>query len=69
MVERGQFLESGAGRVAYVLLDGIAQRRPIEIGARSLNAVEVLSGLDDGDVIITSSIETFERAETVLVTD
>jgi HlyD family secretion protein len=69
MVERGQFLESGAGRVAYVLVDGIAQRTPIELGARSLNAVEVLSGLDDGDVIITSSIETFERAETVLVTD
>jgi HlyD family secretion protein len=42
---------------------------PIEIGARSLNGVEVLSGLNAGDVIITSSIEAFERAETVLVTD
>ncbi|MDT8399307.1 MAG: HlyD family efflux transporter periplasmic adaptor subunit [Pseudomonadales bacterium] len=69
MVERGQFLESGAGRVAYVLRDRIAQRVPIEIGARSLNGVEILSGLNAGDVIITSSIEAFERAETVLVTD
>ncbi len=69
MVERGQFLESGAGRVAYVLDDDIAHRTNIELGARSLNAVEILGGLSEGDVIITSSIETFERAETVLVTD
>lgn len=68
-VERGQFLDSGAGRVAYVVDDGIARRRPIEIGARSLGAVEVLSGLAAGDVIITSSIDTFEGAETVLITN
>jgi HlyD family secretion protein len=69
MVERGQFLESGAGRIAYVLEDGIAYRRPIEIGARSLSAVEILTGLKEGDVIITSSLDAFEGAETVLVTD
>jgi HlyD family secretion protein len=68
-IERGQFLDSGAGRVAYVLVDGIAHRTPIEIGARSLSAVEVLSGLKEGDVIVTSSIESFERADTVFVTD
>ena len=69
MVERGQFLESGAGRVAYVLDDGIARRTPIEIGARSLSGVEILSGLTDGDVIVSSSIDAFESAETVLVTN
>ncbi|HEY0961005.1 MAG TPA: HlyD family efflux transporter periplasmic adaptor subunit, partial [Pseudomonadales bacterium] len=69
MVERGQFLESGAGRVAYVLDDDIARRTNIELGARSLNAVEVLGGLDEGDTIVTSSIDAFERADTVLVTD
>jgi HlyD family secretion protein len=69
VVERGQFLESGGGRVAYVLVDGIARRTPIEIGARSLSAVEILGGLNEGDTIITSSLETFERADTVLVTN
>jgi HlyD family secretion protein len=69
MVERGQFLESGAGRVAYVLTDRIARRTNIEVGARSLNAVEIASGLKEGDLIITSSIEAFARADTVLVTD
>jgi HlyD family secretion protein len=69
MVERGQFLDSGAGRVAYVLVNGIAHRTPIELGARSLSGVEILTGLSDGDVIITSSLEAFEGAETVLVTN
>jgi HlyD family secretion protein len=69
MVERGQFLESGAGRIAYVLEDGIAYRRPIEIGARSLSAVEILTGLNEGDIVITSSLDAFEGAQTVLVTN
>jgi HlyD family secretion protein len=69
MVERGQFLESGAGRLAYVLDGDIARRTDIQLGARSLNAVEILGGLNEGDVIINSSYDTFERAETVLVTD
>jgi HlyD family secretion protein len=68
-VERGQFLDSGAGRVAYVVEDGIAYRRPISVGARSLGEVEILDGLDAGDVIISSSIESFEGAETVFITD
>jgi HlyD family secretion protein len=69
MVERGQFLESGAGRLAYVLDGDIAHRTDIELGARSLNAVEILDGLNEGDVIINSSYDTFERAETVLITN
>jgi HlyD family secretion protein len=68
-VERGQFLDSGGGRLAYVLTDGLLHRTPIEIGARSLSAVEVVAGLSPGDVIVTSSIEAFEGAATVLVTD
>jgi HlyD family secretion protein len=68
-VERGQFLESGAGRIAYVLVGDVAHRRPIEIGARSLTDVEVLTGLVAGDVIVSSSVEAFDGAATVLVTD
>ena len=68
-VTRGQFLESGGGRIAYVLEGDMARRRGIEIGARSLNAVEVVAGLNAGDEIVVSGIEGFEGKETVLVTD
>jgi HlyD family secretion protein len=67
-LQRGQFLESGAGRVAYVLDgDGLAERRTIITGARSLAAVEILDGLEEGDRVIISSIDSFRSAETVLI--
>ena len=70
MLQRGQFLESGGGRIAYVLDgEGLAHRRSITIGARSLAAVQVENGLEEGESVVISSIEQFEGAETVLVTD
>jgi HlyD family secretion protein len=69
-LQRGQFLDSGGGRVAYVLdEDNVAHRRSIEIGARSLAAVEIVNGLDKGDVVVISSIDQFRSADTVLVTN
>lgn len=69
-VQRGQFLDSGAGRIAYVVNeDRVALRRKIEIGARSLSAVEVVSGLEPGDTIIISNLDPFRGADTVLLTN
>lgn len=67
MVQRGQFFDSGNGRVAYVVEDGVAYRRPIVSGATSLNRVEILEGLREGDTIITSSTDAFDGVETVLI--
>ena len=69
MVPRGQFLQSGGGRIAYRVENDIARRLAIEVGARSLNTVEILKGLQAGDTIVISSIDTFEGAATVLITD
>ncbi|MCZ6643867.1 MAG: efflux RND transporter periplasmic adaptor subunit [Gammaproteobacteria bacterium] len=69
MVPRGQFLQSGGGRIAYRVENDLAHRLAIEVGARSLNTVEILSGLQAGDTIVISSIDTFEGAETVLITN
>lgn len=70
MVQRGQFIDSGGGRVAYVLDgEGLAHRRAIAIGARSLSAVQIESGLEEGESVVISSLEPFEGEETVLVTD
>lgn len=69
-VQRGQFLDSGAGRIAYVVnQDRVASRRQIEIGARSLSAVEVVSGLEPGDTIVISNLDPFRGADTVLLTN
>jgi HlyD family secretion protein len=70
MLQRGQFLESGAGRVAYVLEAGkLLHRRAITVGARSLAAVQIESGLAEGEAVVISSLDQFQSAETVLITN
>lgn len=70
MVQRGQFLDSGGGRLAYVVTEErVAERRRIETGARSLGAVEIVAGLEPGDTIVISNLDPFRGADTVLLTD
>jgi HlyD family secretion protein len=69
-LQRGQFLESGGGTVAYVLNGtGQAIRKRIQIGARSLAAVEIEDGLNEGDQVVISSVDQFRGADSVLITD
>jgi HlyD family secretion protein len=67
IVDRGAFFESGGGRVAYKVDDGVAHRTPIATGASSIAKVEITQGLAEGDQIVISSLEPFGRAETVLI--
>lgn len=67
MVERGQFLQSANGSIAYVLQNGLAIRTSIKTGARSLSVVEVLEGLSEGQQIIISATDQFSSAKTVLI--
>jgi len=70
MVQRGQFLDSGGGRLAYVVTDDrVAERRQIRTGARSLGAVEIVAGLESGERIVISNLDPFRGADTVLLTD
>ncbi len=68
-VQRGSFVDSGGGRVAYVVEDGLARRTPITLGATSIGVVEIASGLEDGEEIIISGTDTFGDAEIVRLTD
>jgi HlyD family secretion protein len=44
----------GAERVVYVVKDGVAAKRTIEVGISTWEAVEVTSGLDEGEPVIAS---------------
>lgn len=68
-VQRGPFLESGSGRMAYVVRDGLAVRTPIRVGSASVNRVEIVDGLQEGDRIVISSTDSFDTADTVYLTD
>lgn len=65
MVARGPFVESEGGRFAYLVQDNIATRIPFKLGATSISAVEILSGLKEGDKLVVAGTDQFENAEKV----
>jgi HlyD family secretion protein len=68
-VARGPFLDTGGGRVAYVVQDDVALRTKIQTGATSVGEVEIVEGLNPGDRIIISNLGELDRVETVRLTD
>ena len=68
-IERGPFLESGGGNIAYFVEDGVAERRSIRTGAISLDAVEILSGARVGDRIVVAGADAFGSAQRVRIAD
>jgi len=64
---RGPFVESGGGRTAYVVEDGIATKREIQVGSMSVSEVEIVRGLQEGDQLVISDTSQFEGARTVLI--
>ncbi|MGQ8364354.1 efflux RND transporter periplasmic adaptor subunit [Glaciecola sp. 1036] len=65
-VKRGSFMQSG-GFIAYKLEGNIAHKVDIEVGAKSMREVEILTGLQANDQIIISNYQEFIDADTVLL--
>ncbi|QWP77964.1 efflux RND transporter periplasmic adaptor subunit [Lysobacter sp. K5869] len=66
-LERGPFVEQDGGRYAYVVDGDRALRRPIALGASSLGAVEVRSGLQPGERVVVSGTDLFAGADSVRI--
>jgi HlyD family secretion protein len=67
MVQRGPFVEAEGGRHVYLVRDGIAVRTPVQLGATSVAAVEIVNGLKQGDKIVIAGTENFENAKRVSI--
>ena len=67
LLPRGPFVESEGGRFAYVMQDGIAVRTRITLGATSVSAVEIISGVKPGDKVVIAGTDTFENAARVSI--
>jgi HlyD family secretion protein len=66
-VRRGAFVESGGGLVAYVVNDKSAMRTAIQVGAKSIGEVEIVSGLTEGDRIIISSFTEYADKQRLFI--
>jgi HlyD family secretion protein len=69
MLPRGSFVEQEGGRAAYVMDGSVAVRHPIQMGATSVSAVEIVSGLKVGDRVVIAGTDSFENAERVSIND
>lgn len=69
LLERGSFYQTTGGNWVYVIdpNTGNAYKKEIKIGRQNPSYYEVLQGLSPGEIVITSSYETFnEKDELVL---
>ncbi len=64
-VARGDFVASGGGRSAYKMQGDIAVRVPIEIGALSVQWVELVTGANVDDELVISNLSEFKDADRV----
>ncbi|MDH3586038.1 MAG: efflux transporter periplasmic adaptor subunit, partial [Gammaproteobacteria bacterium] len=44
----------GQDKTVYVVVDGKAQQRIVELGARQPGAVEIIAGLEAGEIVVTA---------------
>jgi HlyD family secretion protein len=68
-VQRGSFVDESGGSYAYVARDGIATKTPIRVGTSSIDKVEILGGLKEGDRIVISGTDSFKSAATVAISN
>jgi HlyD family secretion protein len=68
-VKRGAFVQTGGGRTIYIVDGDTGIRTDIELGARGQSDVEILSGLEEGQEVIISSVDTFKGAELVFLSN
>ncbi|MBT2115481.1 efflux RND transporter periplasmic adaptor subunit [Dyella sp. LX-66] len=66
-VQRGSFVDESGGAYAYIVRDGIAEKHPIRVGASSIDKVEILDGLKEGDRIVISGTDSFKNAARVAI--
>lgn len=67
-LRRGAFVESGGGRIAYVVEQNNAFKRDVVLGARSIGEVEVISGLAEGEQVVISSLNEFNQEQNIYLT-
>ncbi len=69
VVDSGPFYDTGGGRLIYRVDGDVAELTDIVTGSRSVSQIEILSGLEEGDVVVISEIDRFRNAERVLLRD
>ena len=69
LIPRGGFFSTTGGNWVFVVEGDQAVRRPIRLGRQNPQYFEVLEGLEEGDLVISSSYDTYGDAEILILQD
>ena len=64
---RGSFVQHHGGRKAFVIENQVATLTDIRLGASSVNKIEILSGLKEGQQVIISNTDFVQDAEVIVL--
>ncbi|MFC4654969.1 MULTISPECIES: efflux RND transporter periplasmic adaptor subunit [Rheinheimera] len=64
-IRRGDFVASGASRIAYQVNQDLAVKTPVVLGASSVQYVEILQGAKEGDQWVISNLDEFKQQDRV----
>jgi HlyD family secretion protein len=67
MVKRGAFVQSGGGKVTYLVQEGLATKLAIQTGASSISHIEIVNGAAEGDTIVVSDLALFKQENSVFL--
>jgi len=68
-VENGPVFKGRKQQFIYVLENGIAKKRKVNIGLSNFDHVEILDNLQAGEVIIITDMKDYEHLEEVVVNE
>jgi HlyD family secretion protein len=66
-VPRGPFLQNGGGKMIYVQKGDYLERHELVTGFVGVSQVEILSGVEAGDVIVLNDLSEFDGAPSLRV--
>jgi len=67
LVPRDAVVQQGDRSVVYVAADGRASARRVELGLQNENSVEILSGIEEGEQVVTVGQNTLRDGQAVQV--
>ena len=65
VIPKGQFYSNTGGQWIFVFKNGVAERRPIEIGQQNEDYYEVTKGLKQGEKVIISNYDNYMNYNTL----
>src|SRR5690606_30326968 len=64
-IPNGPAIRGGKSQKLFVVRDGMAIARQVETGMRTTERVEIISGLEPGDVVLLSDMSAYENRQKI----